>query len=161
VAYVVGQEQLHWEELRQLLKAKLPEYMVPASFVTLQEVPLTPNGKLDRKALPVPDGHLASTRAYVAPRTPTEHALARIWAEVLKLEQVGIHDNFFELGGHSLMAVRMLNGINTSFAIEVPVIRVFRSPSIAQLASVVDREVALLQLLSPGKTEHQPVTLEF
>ena len=110
VAYLVAQEGQSLPEtaaLRSTLSQSLPEYMVPAHFVLLEQLPLTPNGKIDRKALPAPD-MTRSEAGYVAPRTPTEETLAGIWAEVLKLDRVGIHDNFFELGGHSLLAITLI-----------------------------------------------------
>jgi hypothetical protein len=92
--------------VRASLAATLPEHMVPTAFVTLAEFPLTPNGKLDRRALPRPD-RAAVEGTRVAPRTPVETALARLWAELLDLPEVGIHDDFFALGGHSLLAARL------------------------------------------------------
>ena len=99
-------------ELRSFLKQKLPEYMVPSAFVFLDTLPLTPNGKVDRKALPAPDQNRPEAEeSYVAPRTPVEELLAEIWAEVLKLDKVGVHDNFFELGGHSLLATQVISRV--------------------------------------------------
>src|SRR5262249_15156578 len=109
VAYVVGRGAVVPEasELRHHLKQSLPEYMVPSAFVALERLPLTPNRKVDSRALPAPEGRLEAA-AYVAPRTPTEQVLGSIWADVLRLDRVGIHDNFFDLGGHSLLAVRVI-----------------------------------------------------
>ena len=95
-------------ELRAFLRDRLPDYMVPASFVILDKLPLTPNGKVDRRALPKPENVSSETRIYIAPRTPTEETVATIWTQVLKIEQVGAHDNFFELGGHSLLATQVV-----------------------------------------------------
>src|SRR5208282_6709487 len=95
-------------ELRELLKQKLPEYMVPAAFVMLERLPSTPNGKLDRKALPAPEADAYAVRGYEAPQGEVEKTLAGIWADVLKVHRVGRHDDFFELGGHSLLAVRLI-----------------------------------------------------
>ncbi|MDJ0596984.1 MAG: amino acid adenylation domain-containing protein, partial [Pleurocapsa sp. MO_226.B13] len=105
VAYVVTSERsLSTNQLREFLKQKLPEYMVPSAFVILDTLPLTPNGKVDRFALPAPDGDFTVKQEYVAPRTPSEEIVANIFASVLGVQKVGIHDNFFELGGHSLLA---------------------------------------------------------
>jgi amino acid adenylation domain-containing protein len=108
-------------DLRAFLTVKLPDYMVPTTFVLLDALPLTPNGKIDRRALPAADrsGPAPASR-YVAPRTPTEAALAEIWADVLHLEQVGVHDDFFDLGGHSLLATQLLFQIRKRFQLDLP-----------------------------------------
>src|SRR5215207_2311202 len=115
VAYVVGEggAELGVGELRAQLRERLPEYMVPSAFVSLGEMPLTPNGKVDRRALPEPDGQRGGRGEadYVAPRTPTEELLAGIWSSVLRAERVGIEDNFFELGGHSLLATQLMSRV--------------------------------------------------
>ena len=101
--------------LREFLKERLPPYMLPSAFLFIDEFPLTPNGKLDRKALPSPEGPSPELKSsYVAPRTPTEEALASIWCDVLNLKQVGIHDNFFDLGGHSLLATQVMSRVSKS-----------------------------------------------
>src|SRR5262249_59839761 len=109
VGYVVGsgEQELQSGQLREYLKERLPEYLVPGVFVVLESLPLTANGKVDRKALPAPEGRPQGLQ-YEAPRTPEEQLLAQIWAEVLRVERVGIHDNFFELGGHSLSATQVV-----------------------------------------------------
>jgi acyl carrier protein len=113
--------------------------MVPTAFVMLDALPLTPNGKLDRKSLPKPDlRRLAVENAFVAPRTPNEEILAGIWANVLGRERVGIDDNFFELGGHSLLATQVISRIFDSFRVEVPLLRLFETPTIAGLTAAVD-----------------------
>ena len=140
VAYVVpNQDQPPTiNELRSALKAKLPEYMVPAAFVFLDCLPLTPNGKVDRQALPAPDPtRPALEHTFVAPRTPVESLLAKIWGEVLSLDKIGIHDNFFELGGHSLLAIRLVTEIEKKFGMNVPVAKLFQSPTIEQLADLL------------------------
>ncbi|WP_164021876.1 non-ribosomal peptide synthetase, partial [Pyxidicoccus trucidator] len=128
--------------LRAFLKERLPEYMVPSAFVPLETFPLTPNGKVDRKALPAPDASLLASASYVAPRTPTEEQLASVWAEVLRVERVGRGDDFFALGGHSLLATQVVARIRATFAIELPLRALFEAPTLEQLALKVD---ALLQ----------------
>ena len=125
------------ETLRQHIKASLPEYMLPAMFVILDELPLTPNGKLDRDALPVPGDERESLEIeYTAPRNELEQQLAEIWAEVLKLERVGIHDNFFDLGGHSLLATQIVSRISEQLDVELPLSDLFDYPTVAELAAV-------------------------
>jgi amino acid adenylation domain-containing protein len=138
VAYVSPNtgETISADALRAHLKASLPDYMVPSAIVALDALPLSPNGKVDRKALPAPDG--ATEHRYVAPRTPTEAVLAGIWAEVLKVERVGATDSFFELGGHSLIATRVLSRIRQALEIELPVRVLFEAPTLAELAHRVD-----------------------
>jgi amino acid adenylation domain-containing protein len=128
-------------EFRSFLKQRLPAYMVPSAFILLDAFPLTPNGKLDRNAFPPPEGTFPiSDQAYVAPRTPTEEALAARWCKVIKLEQVGVHDNFFELGGHSLMFVRLLHDINRTLQTNLSVPELFLNPTVGQLAKVIDEK---------------------
>jgi amino acid adenylation domain-containing protein len=145
VAYVVG--AVETDALREHLRGSLPDYMVPGAFVRLESLPLTPNGKLDRKALPAPE-YEADTERYVAPRTPVEEVVAGIWAEVLRLERVGVHDNFFDLGGHSLLATRMASRIRAAFSVELPLRALFEGPTVAELAARVEEmrraEVPLL-----------------
>jgi amino acid adenylation domain-containing protein len=121
-------------ELQEFLKERLPAYMFPSAFVFIDAFPLTSNGKIDSKALPAPEGRSPELeRSYVAPRTPTEELLARIWCEILNLKQVGIYDDFFELGGHSLLVVRLLSQIQRTLKIEVP----FAVSTIARLAEYI------------------------
>jgi acyl transferase domain-containing protein/non-ribosomal peptide synthetase component F len=127
------------EELRRLLREKLPDYMVPSAFVMLQAIPLTPNGKVDRRALPAPDTARSEPEdTFVAPSTPTEEALAEIWREVLRLERVGTRDNFFELGGHSLLMTRVISRVREVFQVELPIRGFFESPTITGLAAAVE-----------------------
>ncbi len=134
--YVVCRE--HAATLESLLKQKLPEYMIPSAFVFLDAVPLTPNGKLDRNALPFPDRTRPEfEKTFVAPRTPTERLLAEIWADVLNVKKVGIYDNFFDLGGHSLMAVRVLSETERIFNQRLPIAMLFQFPTVEQLAGVL------------------------
>ena len=127
--------------LRNFLKAKLPEYMIPSAFVKLESLPLLPNGKVDRRSLKVLDVDKTElTETYIAPRTPTEEAIAKIWAEVLKCDRVGIRDNFFELGGDSLLAVRLMAQIHQHFGRELPLSTLFLTPTVEGLASVLGKE---------------------
>jgi amino acid adenylation domain-containing protein len=127
-------------DLRRLLQARLPDYMVPSAFVLLDALPLTPNGKVDRRALPAPDQARPSLDdTFVAPRTPVEEGLAAIWAQALGVEQVGIHDNFFELGGHSLLATQVMSRLCNTFQVELPLRSFFDAPTLASLALAVSR----------------------
>ncbi|MDZ8084002.1 MAG: amino acid adenylation domain-containing protein [Nostoc sp. DedQUE12b] len=139
VAYVVPHQHclLSISELRQFLKAKLPEYMVPNGFVILESLPLTPSGKVDRRVLPAPDLHSELKDKYIAPRTPIEEMLAQIWAQVLKVKQVGIHDNFFEVGGHSLLATQLVSRIRNIFKVELPLRELFVAATVAELAHFI------------------------
>jgi acyl carrier protein len=131
-------------ELRRFLRARLPEHMVPASYSCLEQWPLLPSGKLDRKAvLRAPAVPLADYDALVAPRTEVERKLAAIWQELLKLERVGIDQNFFELGGHSLLALQVMARIRSLFEVELPVRRLFEEPTLAALGAAVETEQAL------------------
>ena len=129
-------------ELRAFLRQTLPDYMVPGFFVALDTFPLTPNGKIDRAALPAPDVAGALARQYVAPRTPLEQTLAGIWQEVLHVPQVGVHDNFFELGGHSLLAVQLISRTEQVLEVVLPVIELYKHPTIAGLAAQLTRMTA-------------------
>jgi amino acid adenylation domain-containing protein len=133
VAYVVG--GVETAELRDALRTRLPEYMVPSAVVALEALPLTPSGKVDRRALPQPE-RSGDEAGYVAPRTPVEEALAGIWAEVLRLERVGVHDDFFSLGGHSLLIMRVVSRAREVFGAELPVRTLFEAPTIDRLARV-------------------------
>jgi acyl-coenzyme A synthetase/AMP-(fatty) acid ligase/acyl carrier protein len=137
VGYVVLSEEAEvgWGELREHLSERLPEYMLPVGHVVLESLPLTPNGKVDRRALPKPDGSLTGPiENFVPPRNPMEATLAQIWADLLRLEQVGVHDNFFELGGHSLLATRVVSRIQQEFHVDLKLMHFFKMPTIAELA---------------------------
>jgi amino acid adenylation domain-containing protein len=128
-------------ELRGFLKAKLPDYMVPAVFVNLASLPLNQNGKVDREALPAPGGAISGWESgYVAPRSPTEERLAEIWSGVFGLKQVGVNDNFFELGGHSLLAIRLINEIKKTLHQNLPLPLFFRNPTIEGMARSLRQE---------------------
>lgn len=135
IAYVVfhAGQTVSSKELRDFLHERLPDHMVPAVFVSLEAFPLTPSGKIDRRALPEP-GRPESTRGYVAPRTELEEVLAIIFSEVLQVERIGIFDDFFELGGHSLLATQISSRIREALHVELPVRRIFESPAIDGLA---------------------------
>lgn len=125
-------------ELRAHLRRTLPEYMVPSSFVPLNAIPLTPNGKVDRRALPAPDESRPDLQqAYVAPRDRFEEQLATMWANVLQLKLIGVRDNFFELGGHSLLAARLFAQIENQFGKHLPLATLFQSPTVEQLANAL------------------------
>ncbi|MFN2323935.1 MAG: condensation domain-containing protein, partial [Trueperaceae bacterium] len=134
VAYVVG-EGADATELREALRARLPEYMVPSAIVVMEAIPLTANGKVDRRALPAPE---YAGEAYVAPRTPAEEMVAGIWSDVLGVERVGAADDFFALGGHSLLATRVISRVREAFGTEVPLRTLFEAPTVAGLAQRVE-----------------------
>jgi hypothetical protein len=116
----------------------LPDYMVPQHFMKLEAMPLTPNGKVDRKALPKPEAESASARGYVAPRTEAEQEIAVVWQKALNLRRVGVHDNFFELGGNSLIGANVIAKINKVFGSKMPVGHIFRAPTVTELAKIVE-----------------------
>ena len=130
-------------ELRSHLSSQLPDYMVPTAYVRMHRMPLTANGKLDSKALPMPAGDARAERGYEAPKGEIERRLVEIWADVLKVERVGRQDNFFELGGHSLLAMQVMARIRHIFDLELPVRRLFEEPTVAALADEVQRAQAL------------------
>ena len=149
VAYVVlnqarrtGETEA-WEtrpqDLRHFLQGTLPDYMVPSAFIMLDALPLTPNGKVDRRALPCLEMMQNQLETpFVAPRTPTDQALAEIWARVLKQERVGIYHNFFDLGGHSLLATEVIAAVRDALGVEVPLRHLFENPTIAGLAEAIE-----------------------
>jgi acyl carrier protein len=140
-AYVAPREPApEAAELREWLRGRLPEYMIPASWNLLEALPLTPSGKLDRRALPRPEtGRGGAAGDYVAPRTPVEETLAAIWSEVLGVERVGVHDSFFDLGGYSLLAVRVGSRVQEAFGVSLPLHTLFQAPTIEALALRVAR----------------------
>jgi amino acid adenylation domain-containing protein len=145
VAYVVESEgrTATAGDLRRYLKDTLPDYMIPATFVTLDALPLTPNGKVDRKHLPEADGARPELEeAYVAPRSELERGIANVWQEVLKVEKVGVHDNFFNLGGHSLLIVQVNNRLHEVLRVDVSLIDMFKYPTVNALAEYLSRESA-------------------
>jgi amino acid adenylation domain-containing protein len=140
--------------LRNFLKERLPEYMIPAAFVSLEAIPLTANGKVDRRGLPVPQqAQSSSDQSYVAPRTPTEHTLARLWGDILNNKRVGIYDDFFELGGHSLLAARLTSQIRKAFGIELPLTTVFEERTVAGLAQRIEAPTSEISSIVPVSRE--------
>jgi amino acid adenylation domain-containing protein len=136
-----GEGNVGAEQLRAHLAVKLPEYMVPAAYVRLESMPLTANGKLDRKALPSPERNVYAERGYEAPQGEIERALAAIWAEVLNQDQIGRHDSFFKLGGHSLMAMRIVAHTSAIFRVEIPIRLLFEKATISTFGESI-RELA-------------------
>jgi amino acid adenylation domain-containing protein len=137
VAYVVfDEDDSNVVELRGFLKTKLPDYMIPSSFIVLDKLPVSPSGKLNRRALPeADDARPELARAFVAPSTPVEQAVAEIFSEVLDVRQVGIHDDFFELGGHSLLATRVVSRLRDRFQIEMTPRFLFESPTVSAMSA--------------------------
>jgi amino acid adenylation domain-containing protein/thioester reductase-like protein len=129
-------------ELQQFLRVQVPGYMVPSAFVVLDEFPLTPSGKVDRRALPIPQWSRIEEGSYVSPQTPLETKLAKIWSQLLEVEQIGIHDVFCELGGHSLLAVQLVAQVSEAFQLKIPLESFLEGPTIARLANTIN---ALLQ----------------
>ncbi|OUL18006.1 non-ribosomal peptide synthetase, partial [Nostoc sp. 106C] len=150
VAYVVtahnperAPTQIITRNLRNFLKHKLPEYMVPNSFILLDTLPLTPNGKVDRKALPqcsttvASDTNDSELEEFAAPRNAMEQIIAGVWTEVLRCDRIGIHDNFLDLGGHSLLATQVISRLRSLFQVELPLRLIFESPTVAELAAAI------------------------
>jgi amino acid adenylation domain-containing protein/FkbH-like protein len=152
VAYIVlsTTEGANEGAFRAHLKQSLPEFMIPSAFVTLDAFPLSPNGKIDRKALPKPE-YSGEAEKYVAPRNPAEEQVAAIWAKVLRLQRVGIHDDFFGLGGHSLLATQVVSRVRQSFGVELPLRALFEAPTVVQLAKRVE------DLRSSGQADIPPI----
>ncbi|MEM7534192.1 MAG: amino acid adenylation domain-containing protein [Chloroflexota bacterium] len=132
--------------LRSSLEQQLPDYMIPSAFVFLEAMPLTANGKLDRRALPAPE-YVDTQIEFVAPHTETETVLATVWSELLGIEPIGIHHNFFELGGHSLLATQVASRIQAAFQISLPLRSIFEAPTLTDLASIVDSQHADAKLI--------------
>ncbi|HEX7893794.1 MAG TPA: amino acid adenylation domain-containing protein, partial [Terriglobales bacterium] len=153
-------------DLRAWIKARLPEHMVPAAFVQLSRLPLSPAGKVDRKSLPAPEYTRPELESkFESPRNSTEETIAEIWAGILKLGRVGIHDNFFELGGHSLLATQVVSRLRQAFSVELPLRAIFEAPTIAGLSDKVQQlksetNPALAVPLKPVP-RNQPLPLSF
>ncbi|HVI46050.1 MAG TPA: amino acid adenylation domain-containing protein, partial [Chitinophaga sp.] len=139
VGYVVPKAEFNKEALQSWLREHLPEYMVPAAWVPLEKIPLTVNGKVDRKALPDPEDVIVNTTAYVAPRNETEQQLAAIWEELLGIQQAGIYDNFFERGGDSIRVIKVVSRVKQAFGRNLKVFDVYQSATIADLAALLEK----------------------
>jgi len=171
VAYLVSEPetQLGVSELRNFVKVRLPDYMMPQAFVFLDELPLTPHGKVDYRSFPPPDGAYPELEnSYVPPRTEVEQGLVEIWEEVLGLEKVGIHDSFFERGGHSLLATKLIARVQKRFQVQIPLRSLFQAPTVAELALAVVQSRAgqfdsekMLQILADleGSPEAEPQSM--
>ena len=137
-AYLVSSQKLTVTHLREYLGKQLPDYMVPSYFVQLEKIPLTPNGKINRKSLPGPDRSITAAQEYTAPTNKIQQQLVNMWQELLKREIIGINDNFFELGGHSLLAMNMAFRIYNDFDTEIPLWDIFNHPTAAQIAKLIE-----------------------
>jgi hypothetical protein len=157
VAYLVAHQKPlpTASEWRTFLIQRLPEYMIPSLFVSLEELPLLPNGKLNRAALPVPDASRPELRReFVTPENPTQARLVELYMNVLALDKVGIHDDFFELGGDSILATRLASRVRRIFEIELPLRELFWKPTVCELAEVVtDLVTEQLENLSDEEAE--------
>jgi acyl carrier protein len=141
VAYVVAQQTpgLSSNELRGFLKQKLPDFMMPSAFVRLDALPLTANGKVDRKALPAPDQTQPNLDDdIIEPRTEVEENIATVWRDILRVEKLGIHDNFFDLGGHSLLATQVISRMRNLFQLDLPLRLLFERPTIEELSLTIE-----------------------
>ena len=132
-------------DVRMFLQDQLPDYMLPSAVVELDAFPLLPNGKLDRRSLPVPDQSTAISHTFVAPRNATEDVVANIWAAVLERQRISVHDNFFELGGHSLVATHVVSRINHTFAVDMPVRALFEAPTVVEFVAKLEETRARTQ----------------
>src|SRR5699024_1034237 len=136
-AYLASEEALDFNSTKSLLAKKLPEYMIPSYMMQLEQLPVTANGKLNKKALP---DIKIETKTYVAPSTDMEAEIAKTFAQVLNAPQVSVQDSFFEIGGHSLRAISVINDIESRMGIRLPLKAIFEHPSVAQLATVVEAQ---------------------
>ncbi|WP_016952818.1 non-ribosomal peptide synthetase [Anabaena sp. PCC 7108] len=165
VAYIISKSKQNSSseishQLREYLKQKLPDYMIPSGFVVLEFFPLTTNGKIDYRALPAPNFSANQSNNYIAPRTATEEILADIWNQVLKLETISINDNFFELGGHSLLATQVISRIRQTFNLEIPLRLLFEYPTISQLSSQIgnNNSLAVSQIEPRKQSKNLPLS---
>jgi amino acid adenylation domain-containing protein len=156
IAYVSPKPgfELDLSRIRSAMRRSLPLYMLPSAIVTMDSLPLTQNGKIDRKRLPLPQPSALADTPFVAPRTETEERVAAAWCGVLNRDRVGVHDHFFELGGHSLMAMRVVSRVQESFGVRLPLNAVLEWPTVEQLAAKIDERIAAgaIQTAEPGIT---------
>ena len=160
VAYLVGDGEVNPSLLREYLSQRLPEYMIPAAFVMLPAMPLTPNGKLDRKALPAPD-YTDAQSEFVAPRNEMEEQVAAIWQDVLQIDQVGIYDNFFALGGHSLLATQVISRVRSQLSVDIPLKSLFEVPQLGDFAHLLNRAKESTDRRIVPIARDQPLPLSF
>lgn len=154
-AYYVASSDLSPGELRSQLAAELPAYMIPSYFVRLEQMPLTPNGKLDRRALPAPESSVQSGEAYLAPRTAVEAQMVLIWQDILGVTRVGVRDNFFEIGGHSLRATVLVSRIHKELGCSISLREVFQSPTVESLAQLVKKHIPTMYESIPQAAESE------
>ncbi|HXL90861.1 MAG TPA: amino acid adenylation domain-containing protein, partial [Streptosporangiaceae bacterium] len=160
VAYLVPAGAAEVAVLRSYLAGRLPDYMVPSAFVVLDALPLSANGKLDRRALPAPD--YGASGGYVAPGSQIEQVLARIWAQVLGVDRVGVTDDFFQLGGHSLLAIRLISRVRADVGAEIPIRGLFTAPTVAGMTVLVERSAAAARpALTAAPVRPDPLPLSF
>jgi amino acid adenylation domain-containing protein len=167
VAYIVVQDRdadldvdldTNLGELRNFLANKLPDYMVPHTLVIMEKLPVLPNGKLDRKRLPEPDIS-AIQREFVAPQTPTQKIMAKIWSEVLGIPKIGLHDNFLELGGHSLLASLVISRLREALSIELSIASLFAAPTIAIFSKQIDQQISETSEQIPADSQNTSTAL--
>jgi acyl carrier protein len=142
-AYVVPtrETKIDTPELRQYLSRMLPDYMIPSYFVTLEKIPVTLNGKVNRKALPEPTGQRQGMKVpYAAPEAEKEKIIAQLWQEILQVDKIGIYDNFFELGGNSINLIQLTRKLQDAFQQEIPMVKMFMYPTISSLVDYLNRE---------------------
>jgi acyl carrier protein len=139
-AYFTARKELEVPEVREYLARQLPAHMIPSYFTQLEEMPLTPNGKIDRKRLSTISPGINTGKVYVAPKSDKEKMISAVWKEILELDRVGVDDNFFDLGGNSLDTIKVSQRLKEEFAGDIPMIIIFRYPTIRSIAAYLDRE---------------------
>ena len=162
IGYIIPEGDFDKEAIIAYLKGKLPEHMVPGILLPIDKIPLTPNGKVDRKALPEPDNNALTTGNYVAPRNTLEENLALIWQDLLSISKVGVHDDFFELGGHSLLAMRVISALRKTLQAEIAVKTLFVNTTIAELAVYISQQAPhTVRTAIEKKTRPENIPLSF